>query len=31
MITTIKVPEKTDIDKLKAAIEEIQDDDWLYE
>jgi len=31
MITTIKIPEKTDIDKLKVSIKEIQDDDWLYE
>lgn len=31
MITSIKIPEKTDIDKLKASLKEIQDDDWLYE
>jgi hypothetical protein len=30
MITTIKVPEKTDVE-IKAAIDEIEDDEWLYE
>ena len=31
MITTVKVPEKTAIDTLTASLQEIQDDDWLYE
>jgi hypothetical protein len=31
MITDIKIPEKTDVDKLKSSIREIQDDNWLYE
>jgi len=31
MITSIKIPEKRDFDKLKAAIEDIKDNDWLYE
>ena len=30
MITAIKVPEKTDVE-IKAAIDEIEDDEWLYE
>ena len=30
-ITTIKIPEKADIDKKLVRIEELLDDDWLYE
>jgi len=31
MITSIKIPEKTDTDKLQVSLKEIQNDDWLYE
>lgn len=31
MITRIKIPDKTDIDKIKASLKEMEDDDWMYE
>jgi len=31
MITSIKIPEKTDTDKLQVSLKEIQNADWLYE
>jgi len=31
MVTGIIIPQEADIDKLKASIKEIQDDDWLFE
>jgi hypothetical protein len=31
MITGIIIHQEADIDKLKASIKEIQDDDWLFE
>jgi hypothetical protein len=31
MITTVKIPDKTDLDKLKSKIKEMEDEDWLFE
>jgi hypothetical protein len=30
MIASIKIPDRTDLDKIRASIRELQDEDWLY-
>ena len=31
MIESIKIPDKTDVDTIKASLKEMEDDDWMYE